>query len=255
MPIENLEGDWNRELRSPVLLARFGVWREAEPALSRFIDAAALVRFMRGPAARVEKDQVLCALLAWAKQEPIGARVVFAAIQPGLLNMASRLARNTVEPEELWSVIFYAAWEGIRGYPVKRRTRRVAANLLLDTMHRTVVELGRESEWRALRDDLDHERLAPEEVDGDVDALLDDAVHAGAISGEEAEVIASRIDGVALADLARLEGVSYNTMKLRRQRAERRLLMFFGYRPVPRGHQKRPFPIARVNGVGHGPVG
>ena len=153
-------------------------------------------------------------------------------------------------------MMFAAVWEEIRGYPLERRPRRVAANLLLDTLHLTLEELGRESAWRAVwLGNLDTDRsAAPEEIEGDVDGLLGDAVRACAISSEEAEVIlSSRIDGVPLADLARSAGVSYNTMKLRRQRAERRLLLFLGFRPVPRGQQNRPSSLARVAGVGHRP--
>ncbi|MHB8242214.1 MAG: hypothetical protein ACYDHN_09500 [Solirubrobacteraceae bacterium] len=236
--------------------ARFGVWREAEPALSRFADAAALVRFMHAPGARAEKDAVLCALLRWARQEPIGARVVLEAIRPGLLNLSARIMRDAREREELWSAMFAAVWEGIRGYPLERRPRRVAANLLLDTLHLTLDELGCESAWRAmwLGNFNSGGTAASEEVEGDVDELLGGAVRACAITPDEAEVIlSSRIDGVELADLARSAGVSYNTMKLRRQRAERRLLLFLGYRPVPRGQQNRPSSLARVAGVGHSP--
>jgi DNA-directed RNA polymerase specialized sigma24 family protein len=256
LPVDILESDWRQALRSPLLRARFGVWRDAEPALSRFVDAAALVRFMRAPEARAEKDAVLCALLRWARLEPIGARVVLEAIRPGLLNLSARIMRDAREREELWSVMFAAVWEGIRRYPLERRPRRVAANLLLDTLHLTLDELGRESAWRTVAlGNLDSDRRpAPEEVDGDVDGLLGDAVRACAISPDEAEVIlSSRIDGVDLADLARSAGVSYNTMKLRRQRAERRLLLFLGFRPVPRGQQNRPSSLARVAGVGHSP--
>jgi DNA-directed RNA polymerase specialized sigma24 family protein len=257
MPIDITASDWSRELRSPALRARFRVWRDAEPVLARFVDPAALIRFMRSPADRAEKDAVLCALLGWARNEPVGARVVLEAILPGLLNLGARLVRDAHDREELWSVIFSAVWEGIRRYPVERRKRRVAANLLFETMHRTVVELGRESAWRSMTSSFDSATPAPDEVDGDVDGLLDGAMRAGALTAAEAEMIlSSRIDGVALADLARSAGVSYNTMKLRRQRAERRLLMFLGYRPVPRGAQNRPLSLARVNGAGpHGPVG
>jgi len=256
LPVDILESDWRQALHSPLLRIRFGVWRAAEPALSRFVDAAALVRFMRAPGARAEKDAVLCALLRWARLEPIGSRVVLEAIRPGLLNLSARIMRDAREREELWSVMFAAVWEGIRRYPLERRPRRVAANLLLDTLHLTLDELGRESAWRTVAlGNLDSDRRpAPEEVDGDVDGLVGDAVRACAISPDEAEVIlSSRIDGVDLADLARSAGISYNTMKLRRQRAERRLLLFLGFRPVPRGQQNRPSSLARVAGVGQSP--
>lgn len=257
MPVNTLATDWNRELCSPVFRARFRAAKDAEPALSRFVDAAALVRFMRRPAKHTEKDAVLCVLLSWAKWEPAGARVMLEAIRPGLLNMAGRLLSDTRDAEELWAIMLAAIWEGIRDYPLPQRRRRVAANLLLDTMHRTLVALGRESEWRAMWVGYDRKTPAPEVVESDVDQLLDGAVRACAISADEAEVIcSSRIEGVPLADLARLAGVTYNTMKLRRQRAERRLLMFLGYRPVPRGQQNRPLSLARVTGTGsHGPVG
>jgi DNA-directed RNA polymerase specialized sigma24 family protein len=125
---------------------------------------------------------------------------------------------------------------------------------LLDTMHRTLVELGRESAWLASRSFAsgeDQASAAAEEADADVDSLLETAVRAGALSADEAEtILASRIDGRDLADLARCAGVSYNAMKVRRQRAERRLLVFLGYRPVPRGRQNRPSSLARVAGDG-----
>jgi DNA-directed RNA polymerase specialized sigma24 family protein len=253
-PDESLESDWRRTVHSALLTDRFRVWRVKEPALARFIDATALVRFMRAPGRRVEKDAVLCALLTWAKDEPIGARVVLETIRPGLLNLSARIMRDAHERDELRSTMHLAAWEGIRRYPLTRRPRRVAANLLLDTMHRTLVELGRESAWLAARSFTrigSHGNEVPEEVAADVDVLLEGAVRAGAVSSDEAEaILSSRIDGVELAELADSAGVSYNAMKVRRQRAERRLLLFLGYRPVPRGRQNRPSSIARVAGTG-----
>lgn len=254
LPDDSLENDWQQVLHSALLTARFRAWRAKEPALARFPDAAALLRFMRGPGSRVEKDAVLCSLLAWAKDESIGARVVLEAIRPGLLNLSARIMRDAREREELRSTIYLAAWEGIRSYPLARRPHRVAANLLLDAMHRTLVELGRESAWLASRslaslESQDGEE--PEQIDAGVDSLLEAAVRAGAVSADEAEaILASRIDGMDLADLARCAGVSYNAMKVRRQRAERRLLVFLGYRPVPRGRQNRPSSLARVAGDG-----
>jgi DNA-directed RNA polymerase specialized sigma24 family protein len=244
-----LQSDWQQAVHSPQMASQFQAWRAREPALARFADTAALVRFMRGAGSRVDKDAVLCALLTWAKHESTGARVVLEAIRPGLLNLAARITRDPREREELCSTMLLAIWEGIRSYPLARRPRRVAANLLLDTMHRTLVELGRESAWlsiRSLASVESQESSAPEQVDADVDALLAQAVRAGAVSAEEADaILCSRID-----DLARSAGVSYNTMKVRRQRAERRLLLFLGYRPVPRAQQNRPSSFARVAGAG-----
>jgi DNA-directed RNA polymerase specialized sigma24 family protein len=260
LPPDLLHSDWQQLLRSPLLSARFRVWRVKEAALARFPDLAAVMRFMRSPGPHTEKDAVLCALLAWAKEESLGGRVVLEAIMPGLLNLSARILRDARERDELWSTILLAVWEGIRGYPLTRRPRRVAANLLLDTLHRILDEIGRESAWRAISsaNGFNGEVTIEDQLnEGDVDGLLATAVRAGAVTPDEAEtILASRIDGRELADLARTAGVSYTTMKLRRQRAERRLLVFLGYRPVPRGQQNRPFSLARVAGAGpQGPVG
>ena len=254
-----LEGDWRRVICSESLSARFRQWQEREPALARFADVAALIRFMRARGSHAQKDAVLCALLVWAKHEPIGARVVLEAVRPGLLNLSARIARSARERDEVWAMMLLAIWEGIRCYPLARRPRRVAANLLLDTMHRTLVELGRESAWRAAWSfsGQESDSEAPQEIDRDLDGLLERARRAGAVSAEEGELIlSSRIDGVELAELARSAGISYGAMKMRRQRAERRLLLFLGQPRVPNRHRSSPSSLARVAGVGpQGPVG
>jgi DNA-directed RNA polymerase specialized sigma24 family protein len=247
LALDVLERDWQRELSSPSLRSRFRAWREAEPALARFADPATLVRFLRGPAASAEKDAVLCGLLARARSESLAGRVVLEAMRPGLLRLAGRILVDAREREEMWSLLLAVAWEEIRDYPLERRPRRVAANLLLDTLHRTVGELRRaRAAQSGLGIDPTDGRAAasPQPDEGDVDALIDRAMRACAITQDEADIVlGSRIDGVALAALAESAGVSYNTMKLRRQRAERRLLLFLGYPSVPRGQQRRPSSV------------
>ncbi len=257
-PVDNLLSDWRQELASPLLRARFDLWRGSEPALARFTDTAAVIRFLRGPGEPIEKDAVLLALLAWARREPVGGRVVLEAIQPGLLNLIVRLTRDARDPDTMAATIFASVWEGIRCYPLESRRRRVAANLLLDTLKRTLKVMGRESEWQARRVELNRAGgTAPtdeaEELRGarNVVAVLVRAVEAGAITGEEATVIlATRIDGCRLAEVAQSAGLSLNAMRVRRHRAERRLLLFLGYGRVMKRPQKRPLSVARVAGVG-----
>jgi DNA-directed RNA polymerase specialized sigma24 family protein len=238
LPVDIMESDWQREQNSPALRSRFEEWREVEPALARFSGPAETVRFLHSGRPSAAKDPVLLALLVRAREDPLAGQMVLQGIRPGLKRLAGRMLVNVSEREELWALLFEVIWERIRSYPVARRPVRVASNLLLDTLHKTVDELEKRPQ-----DGL----LPGRQTEGDVDALLKRAVRAGAISKEEAEVILeSRIDGVDLAELARSAGVSYNTMKLRRQRAERRVLVFLGYRPVPRGQQNRPSSSARV---------
>jgi DNA-directed RNA polymerase specialized sigma24 family protein len=252
LPVDVLERDWQRELHRPLLHRQFRAWREAEPALARFEEPAALLRFLRARGPSAGKDAVLCALLARARREPLAGRVVLEAMLPGLKSLAGRLLVDAREREELWSALMACAWERIRAYPVERRPRKVAANLLLDTMRGTLAML---SGWR--RDPVarafppSHELEAIEVCEGDVDRLLAEASAAGALSQDEAELILlTRIDGASLAELAADRGVRFDTLKHRRHRAERRLLVFLGHRPVPQKALGRPFSPARVVGVG-----
>jgi DNA-directed RNA polymerase specialized sigma24 family protein len=252
VPLTRLERDWSRERASAQLATRFGSWKELEPALMPFAGPDALLRFLRRRGVGVDKDAVLLALLRRARHEPLAGRVVLEAILPGLKRIAGRMLIDVREREELWSVLLACAWERIRGYPVERRPRRVAANLLLDCMRGTLAALSRARTDRTLTSaELPPDLSAAEPVDGDVDALLARAVRAGAITAPEAELILStRIDGVPLASVAGSQNIAYNTLKLRRQRAERRLLLYLGHPPVPRGQQNRPSCPARVAGAG-----
>lgn len=255
-PFELLRREWPVVSRG-AMQERFTAWQEAEPALARFADAAALVSFLHGAAPYEQKDAVLLALLSRARFEPLAGRVALEAIRPGLLGLLARLPRHDDEThEQAQALILAAAWQRIRRYPVERRPRRVAANLLLDTLHETTRALREPARdaadtlpWSALAEQT--AEAEGEDVDGDVEELMRRAVRAGALSGTEAElVLASRIDGVSLHDLARRTGASYNTIKLRRQRAEWRLFVFLGVRPVPKRGGPGRSVVARVTGSG-----
>jgi hypothetical protein len=252
VPIVRLERDLARELASAQLASRFDAWRELEPALMPFAGPEGLLRFLRRQGAGDDKDAVLLALLRVARQEPLARRVVLLAMLPGLKSIAGRMLIDIREREELWSALLACAWERICLYPVARRRRRVAANLLLDCMRGTLAALARERTERARAcADLPADLASAEPEGGDVDALLARAVRDGAIAAAEAElVLSTRIDRVPLAAVAEAQGVAYNTLKVRRQRAERRLLLYLGYPAVPRGQQNRPSCAARVAGAG-----
>jgi DNA-directed RNA polymerase specialized sigma24 family protein len=249
LPIDVWERDWQRELHRPAMRSQFRAWQDTDAALSRFEDVRALLHFLRGRGSRVEKDAVLSALLTRARWEPLAARVVLEAILPGLKKLSGRLLTDSREREELWSAVMACAWERIRTYPVERRPRRVAANLLLDTLRGTLAALStrRSPDTQTFPAQLE----APPPCDSDVDALLAQAVAAGAVSEDEAELILlTRIDGASLKVLAADRGLSFDTLKHRRHRAERRLVVFLGARPVPQRGLERPFSAARVAGVG-----
>jgi DNA-directed RNA polymerase specialized sigma24 family protein len=229
LPVDMMDGDWRQVQHSASLRRRFDAWREIEPALAAFQSPAGLVRFLREPGAGARKDEILCALLARARGEPLAGRVVLEAVLPGLKNIAGRLLVDVRDREELWSVLLACAWEQIRTYPVARRPRRVAANLLFDCLRGTLTALAHaRRDPAALASELPHELEAAPTQEG-VDALLDRAVGAGALSRNEAELLlATRTDGVSLRAFAQAEGSSFVMVRQRRSRAERRLRFFLG---------------------------
>jgi hypothetical protein len=195
VPIVRLERDLARELGSVQLASRFDAWRELEPALMPFAGPEGLLRFLRRRGAGADKDAALLALLRRARHEPLAGRVVLMALLPGLKSIAGRVLIDVREREELWSALLACAWERIRLYPVARRRRRVAANLLLDCMRGTLAALARERTNRARASaDLPADLACAEPEGGDVDALLARAVRDGAIAAAEAELVLSTPD-------------------------------------------------------------
>jgi DNA-directed RNA polymerase specialized sigma24 family protein len=225
VPIARLERDWRRQLASAELACHLRQWQAIEPALRAFSDPAAVLRFLRRSAPGERQDRVLRALVSPAGEDPTAGRLVLHALLPGLKRISARLLVDTRDQEELWSTLLACAWQRIHGYPVERRPRRVAANVLLDTLHDAVA-----AHRRAVRDrtelDVVPAWLAPTrpQVDGDIEAVTERAVLAGAITAAEADLIlCTRIDGVSLASFAHPRCCSASTRPSRSRASSARV--------------------------------
>jgi hypothetical protein len=229
------------------------VWSEREPVLASFATPQQLLRHLDSLRGRHRlRNEILAALVRQAQSDPLAARVVLQTLLPGLKTLARRILLEADERDELWSALLAHCWERIRSYPLERRPERIAANTLLDTLKKTTRELKRQ---RRDRDQFSEEALsqqsAPRPVDRDVERLFQHAVAAAAIGEGEAELILrTRIDGADLLMLAEQAGVPYNTIVVRRLRAERRLLLFLGQPAVTSRGRKGPVCGARVVGAG-----
>ncbi|MGH2949463.1 MAG: hypothetical protein ACRDPC_24950 [Solirubrobacteraceae bacterium] len=255
VPVAQLERDWRREIASPELAACFARWRAQEPALRPFTGPAGVLGFLRRSARGEAQDAVLRALLSRARDDVAAGRLVLHALLPGLKRLSARLLVDTREQEELWSALLACAWQRIRTYPVARRPRRVAANLLLDTLHDAVAAHRVAVRARAELDVVPARLpVGGPQIERDVEAVMARAVRAGAVTAAEVELILrTRIDGVSLVSLARSEGVTYDALRVRRRRAERRLLLHLGVANVRSGGSRRLLGAARV--AGRGPAG
>jgi DNA-directed RNA polymerase specialized sigma24 family protein len=246
-----LDRDWEA-LVTTTLSGRLRRWSQREPRLAAFSTASELLgslRRLRGD--HDAENAILAALLREARTDPLAARVVLQALLPGLKRLAGRLLHTAAERDELWSLLLAHGWERIRSYPLERRPRRIAANLLLDTAHATLATLAAERSSRAQACELEATPAEPVAAVDEVEVVLARAVRAGALSREEAVLILqTRIEGVSLASLAADGQVAYEALRKRRRRAERRLLLFLGRPDVRFGGRDRPLSDARVAGDG-----
>ena len=95
-------------------------------------------------------DEYLAQLVECAKNDDLATRMVFQRIMPGLIAMAMRRAHVTAGGlPAAFDLIASSAWLVIRRYPIDRRTRRVAANLLMDIEYQAFVREPRLKRNRA----------------------------------------------------------------------------------------------------------
>jgi DNA-directed RNA polymerase specialized sigma24 family protein len=248
-PVQSLARDW-QQLARTVLPARLRAWAQSEPALSPFREPRRLIAFLRGAASPASKDAVLRSLVRIARDEPLAARVVLEAIAPGLTRLAERVIFDERDRDELWALILAHAWQQIRSYPLARRPSKIAANLILETRRGALAAFTRErrSKRELPPQPLNGRAAAP--ASGDVETLLGRGVAAGAITADEAELILqTRIDEVPLRQLAAERDLAYHTLKVRRIRAEKRLLIFLGAAAVTFRGRKAHWRSARAVGA------
>lgn len=258
VPLVALEREWRTLVRGQLGVA-YRRWSEADPVLAAFDGPERLLAFLWNEEAPPEvQDRALGALLRLARTEPLASRFILQALLPGLKARAGQLLRprrgreheqSSLERGDLWQVLFVELLERIRTYPLERRPRKIASNLLWDTVHVAYDELKRASTFLSdLPLDEPLEVAEAPETPEDVDTVLRRAVLARAVTAADAELIAqTRIEGVGLQELAHRLGVTYNAVKVRRQKAERRLLIFLNeqaeipyLRVDPDSRRKRP---------------
>jgi DNA-directed RNA polymerase specialized sigma24 family protein len=252
LPIDVLEDEWRRELAGTALAEHLRRWRIQEPALRPFEAPVALLRYLRHSRRGEGEDAILCALLSSARDDRLAARLVLVRLLPGLKRRAGRVLHDPGEREEVWSALLARAWERICAYPVERLPRHVAANLILSSVRDVLEALGAERSRARLSVGQPSADLPDEAAEGsDVDAVLDGAVAAGALSAQEADLIArTRLDDVLLEEAAAELGISRHALVMRRLRAERRLFLYLGLAVVTHRGSVPPLSCARVAGTG-----
>lgn len=185
-------------------------------------------RFVRG-AQPGDADRVLLALVAPAVDgDALAARVLLQLLLPGTRALARRWWALG-DPDERAAAAVTAVYHRIRHYPLARRPGRIAANILMDAAHELrravprLVAVPSADPARQLAGGRDSTevRTPGDNPAVELSELLRDAVSAGIVERDDAELIArSRIAGHRVADIAHHRGLRPRTLWDRRQRAE-----------------------------------
>jgi hypothetical protein len=223
--LQRVEGDLAALRRSGTLDDALRRWKTRREALRSYADAEALSGFLRDPDAepRPAKDSALAAICVEATDgDQTAATLLMWLMLPGLLRVRQRLVTwNALGREDLDAELLAGVWEAATA--VGPATTGVAARLVNRARRRALTAVRRAADWARRSEPLSTEMAEPEhEHPGGPDEVLTEAVRAGVISSEEAELFRAT-HGTIGKVRARMGATVYGAQN-RRRRARRRLL-------------------------------
>lgn len=211
----DLDAEWRELVQSVEAAEAVERWRRIHVALAD-LTSVEDVRALRRDEHRA--DDVLRALVERACHDPVAARTVLQSILPGLVRIACWYADGT--PEVTACEVVSIAWERICSYP-SHRPGDVAPNLLLDV--RKQMRLDREPV--RLVPSRSVERSAEDVV---LEAMLFEDLRRAEVARTGGDssfdlVVASRVNGHRVVDIAAARNERPHAVLMRRKRAEQRL--------------------------------
>lgn len=224
MPVvlDQLTHEWTRMADDPRLAAQL-------TDVCRVLGVATLaeLRVVIDDASYADKDAVMLLLARRAVDgHALAARVLLHLLWPGVLRL-TRTWQAIGDDDERAAAVLSAVYARICSYPVERRPRAVAANILLDAakeLRRAARPIIHETLGRL--DDLEAISESREDMSAGeaLAAVVADAVEVGTLSRTDAAlVLGTRVFGRSLTEF-HPHGTSTRTMQRRRKRAERALI-------------------------------
>ena len=217
--IAQLNDEWTRLSTDPAAGVTLQRWSHDHPALDH-TDAGGLVGWVRRRRDRPDlTDPVLAALAALSPTEPLAARMLLQLMLPALALLAARQR----DRDEAASAMVALAYERIRTYPIHRRPRAIAANILMDTRKRYYAANLPEPatnlqahQWHLAVDD--------DTLSVDVADLLRTALTRQRIDPVNARLLLlNRVAGVSISELAAHSGMRPSTIRQRLHRTQKQL--------------------------------
>lgn len=219
-----LDAEWQEFVASPSTTRRYTGWQANDPSFAPYADLARLVEFAQTPGHPAASDDALRCLASRSQTDAVAARALLQCVLYALPRLATRF-RPAVggDAEEIASVVIGAAYERIRTYPIERRPRHIAANIVLDTRQVVSRTLCRPRITEVLVDStaLPAGADAPAPAGTQVIELVGEAVRSGKVGLADARLIVlTRVFDVPVEELAADHHCLPHSLRRRRLRAE-----------------------------------
>ena len=220
---DDLNRDWSRSMAARQAAERVAGWSKLEGPLASLDGLEKVVGVAHG-ADRERADDVLAALLRIGKDDQLAWTTVLHVVMPGLVCIARRFVPGPASEREVASTVVAVAWRRIAEYPLERRPRSIAVNIVLDTRQISSSILFRHAQAEVPSVELTEMQGARSEHEDPsvvLLRLLQDAVKDDVLSLDDARLVAlTRIWDVRVEDVAAERGVLPHSLRRRRLRAE-----------------------------------
>ncbi|TPW12016.1 MAG: hypothetical protein FD127_2894 [Acidimicrobiaceae bacterium] len=143
--VVRLQREWDRLSRSPRSVRRARTWGWQFQYIESLDDALALTGYSRSASERasarlVDGDEALGQLVHLARHDELAARLLLQRLLPGIAAAARKHSGGSRRVNDALDEVVAIAWTVIRTFPVERRPRFLAANLLRDIEYRAFVQ-------------------------------------------------------------------------------------------------------------------
>jgi hypothetical protein len=231
--LTRLHAEWEHIATTSAATRALHRWAGTEPALAGIADLPTLRDIVHDRTRPDHADRILAAVVRLAAHDNgndrFAARVVLQLLLPGATSLCRALLPILGDAATAQATVISELAIGIATYPWRRRPRRIAANLLLDTRQRITRRQQRHQRETSTGLDLLHDSpdtLVTETTEATVNLahLLDWARRRRVLDDFEARLlVATRVHEIPMQHIADAVGRSRSSLFAARTAAERRL--------------------------------
>jgi hypothetical protein len=217
--------EFERALDSISLRDWFVRARKREPVLDEFINPVTIRGFLQTEERDPRKPQIWRALVRSVQMDPSPEAKLFVLglLEPALGHMIDKVDEFDLDGNDLWQQAIACALQALANPQLPER-RVVLVGLVKDTYKLLCVWLRRELTEVKGDESLSDLTVEPDLEGTEADFLLAVWCRRAGVTSRDKELIrATRIQGIPLSQLAAPGSPTYNRLRLRRYRAERRL--------------------------------